>query len=505
MRNLSLLNVRQKLYFGFSILLLVTIALGLYGFYSVKSYQNTLDEIISVRISNLELIRSSGVDLHQLLIAERSLVEHTTDTAIFNKQMAVYKKNIKQSAKRMKEYSENMIDDSENEMLNIYLKYREEYLEISSSIIQLLEKKDSVSIAKARKLSYNDAYKEFDKMEENLDNIGDYYRESAIVLRTEKESYFKRVKVTFIIIIILAALISLASAFSIITSVNSGISVATKHIDELANGVVNNNLDISRNDEFGYMLKKLKIAFDKLHSIIGTIKTVAVGLSSASEQMNSTAQTISDGANQQAASGEQVTSIIHQIKATFENNTKTAIETEKIAIETAGDMEENSKSIEKTSEFMISITDKISIISDISFQTNLLALNAAVEAARAGEFGKGFAVVAAEVKKLAERSQLAASSINDVSDRAVTIAAESNTMLVELVSQINKTTELVKEIASSSKEQKNTIEKIFSSLNQLNNVTQKNAAASEELASSSEELSTQAAALVENISFFKNV
>lgn len=65
----------------------------------------------------------------------------------------------------------------------------------------------------------------------------------------------------------------------------------------------------------------------------------------------------------------------------------------------------------------------ITVISSISEKTNLLALNAAIEAAQAGAAGKGFAVVAEEVRKLSNQTDEAVTKVAMI---IKTIQSDSN-------------------------------------------------------------------------------
>ena len=306
-----------------------------------------------------------------------------------------------------------------------------------------------------------------------------------------------------IVAAVFALLTGILISFMITRSITGPLQEAVKVSNLLAEGDLTVTLAPYGRDEASQLLTAMQNMVGKLRGIVGEVKGAADNVASGSQQLSSSAEEMSQGASEQAAAAEEASSSMEQMTSNIRQNADNAMQTERIAVQSAQAAREGGKAVEETVIAMKEIANKISIIEEIARQTNLLALNAAIEAARAGEHGKGFAVVASEVRKLAERSQKAAAEISELSGTSVDVAEKAGKLLSKMVPDIQRTAELVQEINAASREQDLGAEQINKAIQQLDQVIQQNASASEEMASTAEELSSQSEQLQNTIAFFR--
>ncbi len=300
---------------------------------------------------------------------------------------------------------------------------------------------------------------------------------------------------------------------SITRPLNSALVVA----NQVAAGDLTASIEITANDEFGALLRALKIMNGNLTLMVHEIRRGAEAIHSAAGEVAAGNGDLSHRTEEQASTLEETAASMEELTTAVHENTRSAGEANVLAQqanhvaarggEAVGTVVATMNDIRASSK---RIGDIIGVIDGIAFQTNILALNAAVEAARAGEQGRGFAVVASEVRSRAQRSAAAAKEIKTlIGDSMTKVGAgtrqveDAGRTMGEIVSAVEKVTRNIDQITSASREQAAGIEQVNRAVMQMDQVVQQNAAVVSRAAMAADSVQDHARQLVESVSAFK--
>ncbi|MHA6300221.1 methyl-accepting chemotaxis protein [Devosia sp. CAU 1758] len=307
-----------------------------------------------------------------------------------------------------------------------------------------------------------------------------------------------------------AELNSLAgSVNSLVETVDRGLAETGAVLAALAEADLTQRMEGDYQGSFAKLKTDTNAVAEKLSDVIGKLRVTSRALKTATGEILSGANDLSERTTKQAATIEETSAAMEQLANTVAENARMADDANASADSVSADaarsgavMEKANAAMERITQSSAKISNIIGMIDDIAFQTNLLALNASVEAARAGDAGKGFAVVAVEVRRLAQSAASASSDVKALIEASANevkggsdLVSSAATQLRDMLGAVTRNAGLMQSIAKASKAQAAAIEEVSVAVRTLDEMTQHNAALVEETNAAIEQTEAQAGEL----------
>ncbi len=486
------LKIAHKLALGFSVLLMLMLALAGVGLAGARTVYLAGEEIAEVWLPSTQRAGTIALALSDY---RRTAFAHILTNS--EEEKTDYERQLTEIAARfntaVREYEVLIELPEERKLHGVIARAGADYLANSEPVIALSRKHQSEQAREMMMGGLRTAFFDVTASAEKLNRLNEEHTKS--LSETADQTY----RTTLIEIVGIAGL-ALALTGILLVVVRSAISRPVSEISEamarLAEGDKAAAIPgVGRGDELGGMAQAVQVFRDNMvradqlaadqerqraarerraqaietltGDFQGSVGGLLQAIAAAAAQMDNTAQTMratADQTNHQAvtvasateqasANVQTVATAADELSASITEIGRQVAQSTRIAAAAAEEARQTDGTVKLLAEASGRIGEVVKLITDIASQTNLLALNATIEAARAGDAGKGFAVVANEVKSLANQTAKATDEIGNQIGAVQAATQQAVAAIAQIVGRIDEMTNIAAAIAGAVEEQ----------------------------------------------------
>ncbi|GJD95503.1 methyl-accepting chemotaxis protein [Methylobacterium iners] len=539
-------SIGKRILLGFSAVVVVLVALGVYALGQVGAVRDTTDAIVGRDIAMARLLddlanksRELGMLRRDAVIAylsksgqggrpEDILPAWTRTAGDIENLLGDLTRSADsyRTSSRLPERAAiwKQLSDAGNESAGLFRELRPR----AEGLFALITANDMAGV-EARSAELNGRQATFIKSVANVRNVLD---QSVIAGQRSITDLYDRTRLSIGLTLAACVILALLVTYIISRAVVRPLESVMAFAERVGGGDLTGRLEVRGSDEIERLARALNGMVVGLTDLARTNRAATADMTAAAAEIRASAQQQAASVEEQFAavqetaatvdeithSGAQIGARAAEVIATAQNTAQTSRSGLRATTDSAKAMDAIREQAEAVAGNIVSLSEKtqtigeiITTVNDISERTHLLALNAAIEAAAAGESGRSFAVVASEMKLLADQAKGATAQVRTILSE-IQRGINTSVMLTEEAvkrttvgkARIDTAQRTIEETSARAEESVHTFQQIVASTNQqqlgieqvmgaLQNIRQ----ASQQTAAGTREVETASANLTE--------
>ena len=202
---------------------------------------------------------------------------------------------------------ERLVSEKETAELRKMQRDHEVYAAGFDKVASLVRAGKLTSAADAN-AAMSDAKQAAHDLDATSDEISERHQKEMLEAAKGIDASASTVRFTMLVILLLAVLTGVTVSLAITRSITGPVSEVVRLVERVAAGDLREIPVVDRKDEVGRLQVAIRAMTERLAQVIGEVRGGADALSGAAAQVSATAQSLSQGTGEQAASVEETTS-----------------------------------------------------------------------------------------------------------------------------------------------------------------------------------------------------